>query len=168
MSWQTDWKVEKGVKIPDFRSQTGKHKELDDFLQSLEIGDSFVIHPKIEGDGSIKSHTGANIVTRGRRIGIKLTSRKIYSDESPDKYYWRIWFTEKIEPQIRKMQHQRPAAEVTEKSFNDLAQGRLPHDILFLAEQNEENKAIVEDIRRLNRILVEELTKQNIKLPEGE
>ena len=66
------------------------------------------------------------------------------------------------------MQHQRPAAKVTEKSFNDLAQGRLPNDILFLAEQNEENKAVVEDIRRLNRILVEELTKQNITLPEGE
>jgi hypothetical protein len=39
---------------------------------------------------------------------------------------------------------------------------------LFLAEQNEENRAIVEDIRRLNKILLEELTKQNIKLPEGE
>jgi len=37
-----------------------------------------------------------------------------------------------------------------------------------LAEQNEENKAIVEDIRRLNKILIEELNKQNIKLPEGE
>jgi len=49
-----------------------------------------------------------------------------------------------------------------------LAEGRLPNDILFLAEQNEENRAIVEDIRRLNKILLEELTKQNIQLPEGE
>tara|TARA_B100000767_G_C19388422_1_gene378819 strand:+ start:370 stop:546 length:177 start_codon:yes stop_codon:yes gene_type:complete len=40
--------------------------------------------------------------------------------------------------------------------------------ILFLAEQNEENKNIVEDMKRLNRILIEELNKQNIKLPEGE
>ena len=36
------------------------------------------------------------------------------------------------------------------------------------ALQHATRKAIVEDNRRLNRILVEELTKQNIKLPEGE
>ena len=62
----------------------------------------------------------------------------------------------------------KPENNVKEKTFNDLAEGRLPNDILFLAEQNEENRAIVEDIRRLNKILLEELTKQNIKLPEGE
>ena len=62
----------------------------------------------------------------------------------------------------------KPENNVKEKTFNDLAEGRLPNDILFLAEQNEENRAIVEDIRRLNKILLEELTKQNIQLPEGE
>lgn len=62
----------------------------------------------------------------------------------------------------------KPENTVKEKTFNDLAEGRLPNDILFLAEQNEENRAIVEDIRRLNKILIEELTKQNIQLPEGE
>ena len=169
MSWQTDWKVEKGVKIPSFRNQTGKHKELNDFLQTLEIGDSFVIHPRVEPDGSVKGYIGQNIVTRAKKLGMKLASRKTYSEEDPNVYHYRIWFIEKIEPQFTKPVYQRkPMAEVTERSFNDLAEGRLPNDILFLAEQNEENKAIVEDIRRLNRILVEELTKQNIKLPEGE
>lgn len=62
----------------------------------------------------------------------------------------------------------KPDAEISAKAYNDLALGRLPNHILCLAEQNEENKEIVEDIRRLNRILVEELTKQNITLPEGE
>ena len=62
----------------------------------------------------------------------------------------------------------KPENNAKEKTFNDLAEGRLPNDILFLAEQNEENRAIVEDIRRLNKILLEELTKQNIQLPEGE
>jgi hypothetical protein len=108
-------------------------------------------------------------VTRAKKLGMKLASRKMYSDEDPNIYYYRIWFIENIDPKVKKSAYQRkPYAEVTEKSFNDLAQGRLPNDILFLAEQNEENKAVVEDIRRLNRILVEELTKQNITLPEGE
>ncbi len=49
-----------------------------------------------------------------------------------------------------------------------MAEGRLPNDILFLAEQNAEKRVIFEDIRRLNKILIEELTKQNIQLPEGE
>ena len=61
-----------------------------------------------------------------------------------------------------------PNYEVSHEAYSDLATGRLPNDILFLAEQNEENKAVVEDIRRLNKILIEELTKQNIKFPEGE
>lgn len=170
MSWQTDWRIDKGVKVPDFRNRKGKFAEMDKFLQTLEVGDSFVIHPKVAPDGTIVEYSIAqNVVTRGKKHGMKLTSRKIYSDEDPDVYHYRIWFVEKIEPEIRKYKYERkPMAEVTEKSFNDLAEGRLPNDILFLAEQNEENRAIVEDIRRLNKILIEELTKQNIKLPEGE
>ncbi len=170
MSWQTDWRIDKGVKVPDFRNRKGKFAEMDNFLQTLEIGDSFVIHPKVAPDGTIVEYSIAqNVVTRGKKYGMKLTSRKIYSDEDPDVYHYRIWLVEKIEPEIRKYKYERkPMAEVTERSFNDLAEGRLPNDILFLAEQNEENRAIVEDIRRLNKILIEELTKQNIKLPEGE
>lgn len=170
MSWQTDWRIDKGVKVPDFRNRTGKSVEMDKFLQTLEIGDSFVIHPKVNPDGTITEYSIAqNVVTRAKKFGMKMTSRKIYSEENPDEYHYRIWYVEKIEPVIRKSTYQKkPTAEVTEKAFNDLAEGRLPNDILFLAEQNEENRAIVEDIRRLNKILLEELTKQNIQLPEGE
>ena len=171
MSWQTDWKIDKGVKVPDFRNRTKKSVEMDKFLQTLEIGDSFVIHPKVAADGTLTDYnTAQNIVTRAKKFGMKMTSRKIYSEENPDEYHYRIWFIEKIEPVKPKSVSNKkpPSAEVHEKSFNDLAEGRLPNDILFLAEQNEENRAIVEDIRRLNKILLEELTKQNIKLPEGE
>ena len=170
MSWQTDWRIDKGVKVPDFRNRTGKSVEMDKFLQTLEIGDSFVIHPKVNPDGTITEYSIAqNVVTRAKKFGMKMTSRKIYSEENPDEYHYRIWYVEKIEPVIRKSTYQKKtSAEVTEKAFNDLAEGRLPNDILFLAEQNEENRAIVEDIRRLNKILLEELTKQNIQLPEGD
>ena len=103
MSWQTDWKVDKDVKIPSFRNQSGKHKELDNFLQALEIGDSFVIHPKVQPDGSIKGYIGQNIVTRAKKLGMKLASRKMYSDEDPNIYYYRIWFIENIDPKVKNL-----------------------------------------------------------------
>jgi hypothetical protein len=100
------------------------------------------------------------------KIGKKLVTRKIYSEENPDDFYMRIWFTEEIEPITKKYKDKRKYKP--DVSDCDTAACRLPNDILFLAEQNEENKEIVEDIRRLNKILIEELAKQNIELPKGE
>ena len=108
MSWQTDWRIDKGVKVPDFRNRTGKSLEMDRFLQTLEIGDSFVIHPKVNPDGTITEYSIAqNVVTRAKKFGMKMTSRKIYSEENPDEYHYRIWYVEKIEPVIRKSTYQK-------------------------------------------------------------
>tara|TARA_X000001382_G_scaffold116994_1_gene96409 strand:+ start:464 stop:961 length:498 start_codon:yes stop_codon:yes gene_type:complete len=165
MSWQTDWKIDKGVAIPDKKHRYGSSSR-DEFLKTLEIGDSFVVQ-QLKHDE--RKNPTSTIVAHGKRLGMKLTSRKIYSEEDPKDFHYRIWYVEKIEPIARKEQKEGvPNYEVSSNTYNDLATGRLPNDILFLAEQNEENKAIVEDIRRLNKILIEELNKQNIKLPEGE
>ena len=108
MSWQTDWRIDKGVKVPDFRNRTGKSLEMDKFLQTLEIGDSFVIHPKVNPDGTITEYSIAqNVVTRAKKFGMKMTSRKIYSEENPDEYHYRIWYVEKIEPVIKKSTYQK-------------------------------------------------------------
>ena len=95
--------------------------------------------------------------------GGKGSTQKPYDKDAFDKNFARI-FAKPKKPE----KHDFKDAEVRHESFNDLASGRLPNDILFLAEQNEENKAIVEDIRRLNKTLLEELTKQNITLPKEE
>ena len=74
MSWQTDWRIDKGVKVPDFRNRTKKSVEMDKFLQTLEIGDSFVIHPKVNPDGTLTDYnTAQNIVTRAKKFGMKMT-----------------------------------------------------------------------------------------------
>tara|TARA_R110001583_G_scaffold145922_3_gene297965 strand:- start:4933 stop:5430 length:498 start_codon:yes stop_codon:yes gene_type:complete len=165
VSWQTDWKVDKNVAIPDKKSNSGNIAR-NEFLQMLEIGDSFVVNPPKHNE---RMNPCSVIVASGKRLGMKLTSRKIYSEEDPKDFHYRIWYVEKIEPISRKKQKgDVPNYEVSHEAYSDLATGRLPNDILFLAEQNEENKAVVEDIRRLNKILIEELTKQNIKFPEGE
>lgn len=68
MSWQTDWRVDKGVKVPDFRNRKGKFAEMDKFLQTLEVGDSFVLRPKVQADGTIAEYSIAqNVVTRGKK-----------------------------------------------------------------------------------------------------
>ena len=165
MSWQTDWKIDKGVAIPDKKYRYGGSSR-DEFLKTLEIGDSFVVQQHKHDE---RKNPTSTIVAHGKRLGMKLTSRKIYSEEDPKDFHYRIWYVEKIVSIARKEQKERvPNYEVSSDTYNDLATGRLPNDILFLAEQNEENKAIVEDIRRLNKILIEELNKQNMKLPEGE
>jgi len=175
-------KIDKGVLVPEVTTHKGV-SEREAFLLSMEIGDSFMVEPHPEDPSN---NVSQNYTATGKRLGMKMTSRKIYSKDDPKSYHFRIWYIEKIEPKTKTQQrnkkvyksqrradlitenHEFKDAEVRQDSFNDLASGRLPSDILFLAEQNEENKAIVEDIRRLNKILLEELSKQNIKLPKEE
>ena len=176
-------KIDKGVLVPEVATHKGV-TEREAFLQCMEIGDSFMVEPHPEDPSNTVCQ---RYTATGNKLGMKMTSRKIYSEDDPKSYHFRIWYIEKIEPKSttqqryskEKYKSQRRAelypekhdfkdAEVRHESFNDLASGRLPNDILFLAEQNEENKAIVEDIRRLNKTLLEELTKQNITLPKEE
>ena len=162
-AWK-DRKVDKGVDIPPplnrLKQSTSAYLQ---FLDTLEIGDSFRIE-----DGEWKS--GAqNAVTMARKVGKKLTSRKIYHDENPNEFHYRVWYVADIDPvKPAKPRKQYDVVHRQDPAIGnfDAETGRLPNDILFLAEQNEENKQIVEDIRRLNRILIEELAKQNIKLPQ--
>ena len=163
-AWK-DRKVDKGVDIPPPVNRNRANDAYFQFLDTLEIGDSFRIE-----DGEWKSGP-ANAVTMARKVGKKLTSRKIYHDENPNEFHYRVWYVADIEPvkpaKPRKhydvVHRQDPAIG----NF-DAETGRLPNDILFLAEQNEENREIVEDIRRLNRILIEELGKQNLLPKQGE
>jgi hypothetical protein len=106
-----------------------------------------------------------------KKVGKKLTSRKIYHDDDPNEFHYRVWYVADIEPVDTKEKKPRKPYDVVHRQDPaignyDACMGKLPNDILFLAEQNEENRQIVEDIRRLNRILIEELAKQNIKLPK--
>jgi len=183
MSWQTDWKVDKGIEVPEVVTHKHVGKRYD-FLKAMVIGDSFVVRPHPE---DTSNNVCQIYVASGKKLGMKMVTRKMYSKDDPKVYYFRLWYTEKIEPisdaqrkHGKKYKSQRREdlkpyenhdfkdVEIGHANFNDLAAGRLPNDILFLAEQNEENKSIVEDIRRLNKILIEELTKQNITLPKGE
>ena len=176
-------KIDKGILVPEVTTHKGV-SEREAFLLSMEIGDSFMVEPHPEDPSN---NVCQNYTATGKKLGMKMTSRKIYSEDDPKSYHFRIWYIEKIEPKTKTQQrnskkkyksqrradlitenHEFKDAEVRQDSFNDLASGRLPSDILFLAEQNEENKAIVEDIRRLNKILLQELSKQNIKLPKEE
>ena len=164
-AWQ-DKKVDKAMDIPPPANKTtASTSAYLQFLDTLEIGDSFTIQ-----DGEWKSGPG-NAVTIAKKHGKKLTSRKIYHDDHPDEFHYRVWYIKDIDPVKREkprkhydvVHRQDPAIG----NF-DAETGRLPNDILFLAEQNEENREIVEDIRRLNRILIEELGKQNLLPKQGE
>lgn len=70
--------IEKGVPIPDIRNTHAA--EFIDGLKALEIGDSFYTDD---------SKSVANALTYGRRIGIKVTTRKLVTGG------WRVW---RIEP----------------------------------------------------------------------
>ena len=159
-----DKKVDKAIDIPPPANRTkASSTAYFQFLNTLEIGDSFTIE-----DGEWKSGP-ANAVNMARKVGKKLTSRKIYHEDNPNEFHYRIWYVADIDP-LESAKTRKPYDMVHRQdpaigNF-DAETGRLPNDILFLAEQNEENRQIVEDIRRLNRILIEELAKQNIKLPK--
>ncbi len=157
-----DFKIEKGIPLPE--KKTAKNSKAYEFIKSLELGDSFVV--KKDKSGRPLESKANSYVQVGKKLGKKLVTRKIYSEENPDDFYMRIWFTEEIEPVTKKYKDKRKYKP--DVSDYDTTACRLPNDILFLAEQNEENKEIVEDIRRLNKILIEELAKQNIELPKGE
>ena len=158
--------IEKNVDIP--KAANKKRGEFYNFLETLEIGDSFVI------DAKNTTYSGVSpIIATAKKIGMRLVSRKIYSEDNPKDYHYRIWYTEKIDPHTtKKPANQRKKYKVVHQEDPsagnyDAETGRLPNDILFLAEQNEENREIVEDIRRLNRILIEELGKQNLLTKKG-
>ena len=157
-----DFKIEKGIPLPE--KKTAKNSKAYEFIKSLEVGDSFVV--KKDKSGRPLESKANSYVQVGKKLGKKLVTRKIYSEENPNDFYIRIWFTEEIEPVTKK--YKRKRIYTSDVSDYDTTACRLPNDILFLAEQNEENKEIVEDIRRLNKILIEELAKQNIELPKGE
>ena len=161
-AWR-DRQIDKGVDIPPPVNRKLTTDAYFQFLDTLQIGDSFVIE-----DGEYKSGP-ASIVTMAKKVGKKLTSRKIYHEDDPNNFHYRVWYVEDIDP-VKPAKKRKPYDVVHRQdpalgNFN-AETGRLPNDILFLAEQNEENKQIVEDIRRLNRILIEELAKQNVKLPK--
>ena len=157
-----DFKIEKGIPIPPVKST--KNVKAYEFIKTLELGDSFVV--KKDKSGRPLESKANSYVQVGKKLGKKLVTRKIYSEENPNDFYIRIWFTEEIEPVTKK--YKRKRIYTSDVANPDITACRLPNDILFLAEQNEENKEIVEDIRRLNKILIEELAKQNIELPKGE
>ena len=160
-NWRSP-KVDKGIPVPEIQN---KNKKAYEFLETLEIGDSFVVE---DSPDKMSGSRLAGFTQMGRKLGMKLVTRKIYSEDNPKDYHYRVWYTEKIDPSAKKPKNQRkPYDDVVHRrdpaigNF-DAETGRLPNDILFLAEQNEENREIVEDIRRLNRILIEELGKQNL------
>ena len=161
-----DRQVDKAVDIPPpiNRGRPAYNGEaLIKFLNNLEIGDSFII-----GKDEWKSGP-ATVLTHAKKVGKKLTSRKIYHEDDPNDFHYRVWYVEDIDP-VKPEKKRKPYDVVHRQDpaigNYDACMGKLPNDILFLAEQNEENREIVEDIRRLNRILIEELAKQNIKLPK--
>jgi hypothetical protein len=161
-AWK-DRQVDKGFDIPPPVNKGVINKAYYKFLDTLSIGDSFVIE-----EGEFKSGP-ASVVAMAKKVGKKLTSRKIYHEDNPNEFHYRVWYVEDIDP-VKPLKKRKPYDVVHRQdpalgNF-DAETGRLPNDILFLAEQNEENKQIVEDIRRLNRILIEELAKQNVKLPK--
>ena len=156
------FKVQKGIPLPE--KKTAKNFKAYEFIKSFEVGDSFVVKKdKSERPAESKANSYVQV---GKKLGKKLVTRKIYSEENPNDFYIRIWFTEEIEPVTKK--YKRKRIYTSDVANPDITACRLPNDILFLAEQNEENKEIVEDIRRLTKILIEELAKQNIELPKGE
>jgi len=167
-NWRSP-QVDKGIPVPEIYKK--KNKKAYDFLETLEIGDSFVVEdsPDKMSGSSVYSFT-----QMGKKLGMKLVTRKIYSEDNPKDYHYRVWYTEKIDPSAaKKPENQRKPYDVVHRQDPaignfDAETGRLPNDILFLAEQNEENREIVEDIRRLNRILIEELGKQNLLPKQGE
>ena len=74
-----DRQVDKAVDIP-IPVNRGRpvHDALLKFLHTLEIGDSFVIEKDEWKSGP------ATILTHAKKIGKKLTSRKIYHEDNPN------------------------------------------------------------------------------------
>ena len=153
-------KVEKGHEIPPKKERGGKYIN---FLNSLEVGDSFFVEDENDANG---------IRQAGYWVGRKFTVRKTYSDKDIKKFTFRMWYTEKVEPITRRSKNPKSLSlinneqEITSNSFNDLTNGRIPNDILFLAEQLEENKMIVEDMKKINKVVLEELSKYNTNLED--
>ncbi len=98
-----DFKIEKGIPLPE--KKTAKNSKAYEFIKSLEVGDSFVV--KKDKSGRPLESKANSYVQVGKKLGKKLVTRKIYSEENPNDFYIRIWFTEEIEPVTKKYKRKR-------------------------------------------------------------
>lgn len=77
-------KVEKGIPIPPRgKSRVNKIRKYD-FLDDLEVGDSFVITGKNEVPRTFQAMKARNM---------RMTQRIIEDYDDPKKNKWRIWYT---------------------------------------------------------------------------
>lgn len=93
-------KIDKGILVPEVTTHKGV-SEREAFLLSMEIGDSFKVEPHPEDPSN---NVSQNYTATGKRLGMKMTSRKIYSEDDPKSYHFRIWYIEKIEPKTATQQ----------------------------------------------------------------
>ena len=73
-----DFKIEKGIPLPE--KKTAKNSKAYEFIKSLEVGDSFVV--KKDKSGRPLESKANSYVQVGKKLGKKLVTRKIYSEEN--------------------------------------------------------------------------------------
>ena len=85
-------KVEKGYEIPPKKERGDKYI---DFLNSLEVGDSFIVEHENEANG---------IRSAGYWVGMRFILRKVDSEENQEGFTFRMWYAEKVagSPGVRK------------------------------------------------------------------
>jgi hypothetical protein len=153
-------KIEKNVRFP--AKYQGVPVQVKEVLDSMEIGDSFVV-PNQAKVSLYRQYM--------KRMGKKLESRREHSGERQieGKFHYRCWYTgdfssaERLR-QVRKKEQQqlmnKKVVNIKENKGDLDRHGNscygCDQNVLHIAEIKEENRMIVEDVKRLNKILTEE------------
>ena len=84
-------KVEKGLEVP----RRGKWSKYGNFLDTLEVGDSFIVEHENEANG---------IRSAGYWVGMRFILRKVDSEENQEGFTFRMCYAEKVagSPGVRK------------------------------------------------------------------
>jgi len=153
-------KIEKNIKFP--AKYIGITVQVKEVLDSMEIGDSFVV----PNQGKVALYRQYM-----KRMGKKLESRREHSGERQieGKFHFRCWYTgdyssaERLKQAKQKEQRQLMFKKIVPLKENkgDLDKNGntcygCDQNVLHIAELREENRMIVEDVKKLNKILTEE------------
>jgi len=155
-------KIEKNIPLPSKHKRAMREEQRKELLQ-LEVGDSFIV----KNISAVQQYLRA-----GKDEGMVMTSRKNYTGPRKDQFNFRMWYERPmtdVELAVHKQKqleylnrYKKPIVSKskvngkhTETKVHDTCYG-CNENILLIAELKAENKKIVEDMEKINKIMQEE------------
>ena len=155
-------KIEKNIPLPSKNSRSVCEQQKKE-LEKLEVGDSFIVK---------NVSLVQQFMRAGKDKGMVMTSRKNYIGPRKDQFNFRVWYERPmtdVELAVHKQKqleyrnrYKKPTVsktkvngKETETKVHDTCYG-CNENILLIAELKAENKKIVEDMEKINKIMIEE------------